>query len=98
MSNSIVKLVSGGGNLAKLQDSPCKDNPRVCRHGITIEVNRKAGPISESGVVFNEYNKRAKKKMGLPERHAICKPAPSDELGEWAQEFCRQSKLQIEAA
>ena len=62
-----------------------------CWHGITIEVYRKAGPISESGVVINEANKRAKKKMGLPERHAICKPAPSDELGEWAQEFCRQS-------
>ena len=97
MSNSIVKLLGGGGKLAKLPDSP-KDDPRVCPYGVTIEVYRKAGPITESGVEFNEDNKMAQRNMGLSERHAICKQAPSDELGEWAQEFCRQTKLQIEAA
>ena len=81
--------------MSRHPNSSGPDDPRVCLSGVTIEVYRKPGPISESGVVLNSDNKRASKGKGLSERHDICKHAPTDELGKWAQDFCEKNRLHI---
>ena len=86
---SISKLAGGGGSLQQLPDAKGQNNAQVMTHAVTIEVYKTGGPIYNSGLAFNRKNKREEKGHGLSKRHTASAEAPKDELGVFAQGFCR---------